>query len=321
MIDYDFCAVALPPSVSAPKKWESRKPVSRMTSRWARLWPLTLLAATLVLSSLGATRELWGREVAALGSTEPAGDDVSSPSNPVSDQRGGELFAKLVQRNEDRTRRLRQYEGIRQYELRNAQGRLSARTVVRMEYRAPDTKTFVTVSEDGSKWIRGFIFNRLMKNEGEAAAGREKRDSSITPHNYAFRFLGEEDLDGYHCYQVQAMPKRQDKYLFEGQIWIDSHDFAVVKIVAHPAKNPSFWIKRVDWVRHYGKLGDFWLPLKDDTAIDVRIFGLKHLSIDYRDYVVNPGPSQSNLGDLDSRRGSSARSAPNSPKPRSPHGD
>jgi hypothetical protein len=221
------------------------------------------------------------------GTAPAVAPSLSSPSSVAADEKGSEIFSKLVEWNDERTRRLERYTGLRQYELRNDKDQLSARAVVRVEFRAPDTKTFETVSEEGSKWIGKFVFKRLISSETEAAAGREHRNSSVTPRNYTFRYLGEQNLDGSPCYVVYATPKRIDKYMFEGQVWIDSREYAVTKIAGHPAKNPSFWIKRVDWVRRYGKFGDFWLPVEDETLTDLRILGKKKLSINYQDYVVN----------------------------------
>jgi hypothetical protein len=288
-----------------------------MAHRRPKLMLAGFLATILALTVPGARIALGAQGLEA-GQQAQSAEGISSGPAPRGDEKGSELFSKLVERNEDRTRRLLKYNGIRQYELRNDQGTLAARTVVRMEYRAPDTKIFNTISEEGSRWIRTFVFNRLMKNEEEAAAGREKRDSSITPYNYAFRFAGEEDAEGYPCYRVEAIPKRKDKYLFEGNVWIDSKDFAVVKIVAHPARNPSFWIKRVDWVRRYAKVRDFWLPMKDETVTDIRIFGVKHLTIDYRDYVVNPQSSATRISELGAARGATSGAAQKGSKPRSP---
>jgi hypothetical protein len=210
-----------------------------------------------------------------------------APDAAAAEAKGSELFSKLVERNDDRTRRLKRYTGTREYELRNDKDQLSAREVVRVQFRAPDTKNFETVSEEGSKWIRKFVFHGLISSESEATAGREHRDSSITPLNYSFRYLGEQELDGARCFVVYATPKRADKYLFEGTVWIDARDFAVAKIDGHPAKNPSFWIKRVNWVRRYGRVGDFWLPMQDETYTEIKIFGKKKLTIRYQDYVVN----------------------------------
>ncbi len=158
-----------------------------------------------------------------------------------------------------------------------------------MQYRAPDTKEFTTTSEKGSGIIRSIVFKRLMQSESETAGGRQHHDSSITPVNYAFRLLGEQDVGPYHCIVVEAIPLRRDKYLFEGQIWIDAQDFAIVRIAGHPARKPSFWINRADFVRQYQKIGDFWLPSRDETFVDVKLYGHKVLTIDHHDYRINGG--------------------------------
>jgi hypothetical protein len=253
---------------------------------------LAILSALITPISQYARQDPSEKEVGRSDVAAPVAANTPNTSSADPHERGADLFAKLVEHNAERDRRLDQYTGIRQYELRNDKGDLAARMVVRMEYRAPGTKTFENVSVEGSRWIRKFVFRGLMNSEAEAAAGREHHDSSITPYNYDFRFEREEDMDGYHCFVVYANPKRQDKYLFEGLVWIDSQDYAVVKIVGHPAKNPSVWIKRVDWTRRYGKVGDFWLPTQDETMTVVRILGKKHLLIDYRDYAVNQPPSE-----------------------------
>lgn len=218
---------------------------------------------------------------------QDADPDTRPPVTAASAAKGEELFAKLVENNERRTRELQQYSATRRYEVSNDNGKSLARQVVKVEFHAPDVKKFETVSEEGSGFVRRMVFNGLMKSEEEAAAGKERRDSSITPHNYTFTYFGEQYLDGRHCYVVYAVPARKDKYLFEGLVWIDSQDFAVAKIAGHPAKNPSFWIKRVEWVRRYAKVGDFWLPAKDETLTEVKIFGKKRLTIEYQDYAVN----------------------------------
>ena len=82
------------------------------------------------------------------------------------------------------------------------------------------------------------------------------------------------------------MPKRLDKYLFGGTVWIDAHDYAVVRIAGHPAKSLSFWIERADFVREYQKIDGFWLSKKDETFVKVRMNGQKVLTIDHSNYSV-----------------------------------
>ncbi|MBI4470681.1 MAG: hypothetical protein HY650_15305 [Acidobacteria bacterium] len=214
-----------------------------------------------------------------------AQNDVVSHPSPGGTA-GEKIFTKLMERNVQRERRLRQYSVARTYSVKNDKGKLRASAQVVLQYQAPSTKVFNIVAEEGSGFVRRGVFKRLMESEVESAAGRSRHDSSITPANYSFEFVGEEDVDGHHCLVVQAIPKRRDKYLFDGRVWIEAHEFAIVRIEGHPAKNPSFWIKQVDFVRRYQKIGEFWLPLKDESVTQVRVFGKNILTIDYQNYEV-----------------------------------
>jgi hypothetical protein len=85
---------------------------------------------------------------------------------------------------------------------------------------------------------------------------------------------------------VQTTAKRADKYLFNGKVWIHAAEFALVRVAGQPAKNPSVWIKRVDFVRRYQKIKEFWLPLKNESITQVRMFGKNILTIDYDQYEI-----------------------------------
>ncbi len=62
-------------------------------------------------------------------------------------------------------------------------------------------------------------------------------------------------------YVLKVEPLTKDKFLYRGRIWVDAEDFAVVRLEAEPAKNPSFWIKNTAVEQVYAKVNDFWLPL------------------------------------------------------------
>ena len=200
---------------------------------------------------------------------------------------GDELFRKLLEHNRIREARLRQYTTVRTYEVTNDRGKRYARQVVRVAYQTPDHKSFQTESEEGSAMVRNMVLKRLIESESEAASGRAHHDSAIKPANYEFTLLGEQDIGPYHCLLVEATPKRKDKYLFEGKIWIDAQDYAIVRIAGEPAKSLSFWITRADFVRQYQKIGEFWLPAQDETWVRMRLSGKKILTIQHRDYAVN----------------------------------
>ena len=206
-----------------------------------------------------------------------------------------QLFSALEAHNEMRKSALRDYTALRTYQVLDLKGKVHAQEIGRMEYRAPDKKTFVVTSEGGSGLIRRAALNPLISSEIEAAAGQERHDSAISPANYSLDLLGEQQVGPYRCFVARAVPKRKDKYLFEGKLWIDVNDYAVVRIEGHPAKKLSFWIERADFVRQYQKIDKFWLPEKDETFVQVRLYGKKVLTIEHQDYVVNGSENQEAL--------------------------
>jgi hypothetical protein len=70
-------------------------------------------------------------------------------------------------------------------------GKVQAEEIGRMEYRAPDQKTFVVTVEEGAGLIRHMALNLLIASEIAAAAGKD-HDSAITPANNAFDLVGEQ---------------------------------------------------------------------------------------------------------------------------------
>lgn len=198
-----------------------------------------------------------------------------------------QVFARLISHNELRNAALANYTSLRTYQVVDLRGKVYAEEIGRMEFRAPDKKTFFVSSESGSKLVRLLALHPLIASEIETAAAKERRDSAITPDNYNLSLLGEQQVGPRHCFVAQAIPRRRDKYLFEGKVWIDAEDYAIVRIEGHPATRLSFWIERANFVRQYQKIGEFWLPQKDQTFVQVRLYGKKTLTIEHRDYVVN----------------------------------
>ena len=219
--------------------------------------------------------------------------NLESPVRPLTPGvNESRVFAELATHNEHRRTALHDYSVLRTYQVIDLSGKVHAEEVGRMEFLAPDKKTFTIDSESGSGLVRHMALNPLIKSEIEAAAGKEHHDSAISADNYSLNLLGEQQVGPYRCFVAEVLPKRKDKYLFEGKLWIDVKDYSVVRIEGHPAKKLSFWIQRADFVRQYQKIDGFWLPQKDQTLVQVRLYGKKVLTIDHRDYVLNAAQSK-----------------------------
>jgi outer membrane lipoprotein-sorting protein len=264
-----------------------------MATHFGRIERLVVVAFILGLASAAPVAQ----SQAAAGQITP--EMVLSRDRAPVVLTGDDVIAQMLQRNLLRNQQLQQYSAVRTYEIRNLEGKVAAQAVVRVEYRAPDKKTFSKASEKGSSIVRHLVFDRLIQSESETSSGREHHNSAITTANYTFTLAGEEEVGPYHCFVLEAIPKRKDKYLFEGKIWIDAGDFAIVKLAGHPAKKPSFWINRADFVRRYQRIDGFWLPCRDETFVDVKMYGRRVFTVDHQQYVIEPANHlQAEKGDL-----------------------
>jgi hypothetical protein len=159
--------------------------------------------------------------------------------------------------------------------------------VVRMVYHKGGSKEFEEVSYNGWGAVRQHVFSKLLEAETEASRPGSPENSRMTPENYSFTMLRVDQVDGRKTYVIEVAPKKHKKYLIRGTIWVDTEEFAIVRMDGEPAKNPSFWTKSVHFGHKYQKVGPFWLAASDNSITDARIFGLTELRIDYFDYVVN----------------------------------
>jgi hypothetical protein len=96
-------------------------------------------------------------------------------------------------------------------------------------------------------------------------------------------------------YVLSVEPRTKDKFLYRGRIWVDAEDFAVVRIKAEPAKNPSFWTRNTEIEHVYVKVSDFWLPAHNHSVSKIRLGGRADFTIEYKDYQVTGASSASNL--------------------------
>jgi hypothetical protein len=199
-----------------------------------------------------------------------------------------EIVGRMQRNNEQRAAALRAYEGKRCYRLsyRGFPAKRDAEIEVVAHYQAPESKSFDVVSESGSKLIQSKVFSRLLESEREAANAENQRQSALTAENYSFTLLGTRPSLYGGCYRLGVEPRRDNKFLYRGEICVNGADFAVESIDAEPAKNPSFWIKETRIKHSYEKIGQFWLPASNETVTKVRLGGTATLSILYSGYEV-----------------------------------
>jgi hypothetical protein len=97
--------------------------------------------------------------------------------------------------------------------------------------------------------------------------------STPVKRDYDFVFLRQEEFGLVPEYVLRIVPKRKDKYLLRGQIWVDTSTFRIRRIEGVPAKSPSLWIKGIHITLQYAELGGMWVPISFDAIATVRFLG------------------------------------------------
>jgi hypothetical protein len=131
--------------------------------------------------------------------------------------------------------------------------------------------------------IQNRVFHKLLESEEQAGDANNRTRTELGPDNYTFSLAGTEGKD----YVLIVEPKQESRFLYRGKIWVDRQDFAVTRIEAQPARNPSFWTTK-SLVHHtYQKLDNgFYLPKENKTVTSVRLGGVATLTIEYQSYQV-----------------------------------
>lgn len=206
-------------------------------------------------------------------------DAASLSTSMTSDQ----IVQRMLDSNEKRARNLRHYTEDRHYQVEfRGFPAIAASMEVEVIYDAPSSKSFRVLSQTGSKLLIDLVLKRLLESEKEAA--RDPGQIALTPENYVFALLGTEAGPDQKLFVFHVEPRENRKFLYRGTIWIDAKDYAVAKIEAEPARNPSFWIKKTEIHHVYSKTGDFWLPERNRSETKVRLGGTAILTIDYGSY-------------------------------------
>jgi hypothetical protein len=195
-----------------------------------------------------------------------------------------EIVTRLGSRDLQRQVSMEGYAGMRRYVLDNQHLHKRAEMLVQVQGDPDGTKHFEVVSEEGWKAAHKHVLRKMLESESETSHPEARAKTRINPENYDFKIAGTEVIDGRTAYVLEVSPRRKEKYLFRGRIWVDAEDYALARAEGQPAKNPSFWTKSTHFVQIYQKSGLLWFPRSTQSVTEAHIFGTTDVNIEYFDY-------------------------------------
>ena len=215
-----------------------------------------------------ATPTLWLSALVLLATLTSLSQSPSSTAdNPDLNQ--------ILQRMEDTLHQdpslSRPYEAKREYKVfRGYETQPTSEVLAQIDFVPPDVKTYKILQTRGNslgeKIVRGIL-------DGETESTQKKQSSEISRANYNFVLLRRQNFGVVPEYVLGIFPKRRERYLLRGQIWVDANTFRIRRIEGVPARSPSFWLKDLHITLQFAQLGDMWIPIAFDGIATVRFQG------------------------------------------------
>lgn len=133
----------------------------------------------------------------------------------------------------------------------------------------PDTKQFWIESSSGG--MEEKVLRDILNRETEPL--KDAQNKEISPANYNFQLVGVQMLDAQRCYLLALNPRREEKDLIRGKIWVDAASYNIVRIEGSPAKTPSWWIRDLYILMSFAEVDGMWLRTFTHAVANVRFKG------------------------------------------------
>jgi len=169
-----------------------------------------------------------------------------------------------------------EYRGLRRLEAKNGDrsGWMEAKT----DYSLSRGFSYEVSAQGGSGFIRDKILRGVLDHELKIIAQGDAAQSALALANYTFEPMGV-DADGLA--NVMLSPKRKDRVLVAGTLFLRPGDGDPVRLQGRLAKSPSFWVKNVEILRTYGRIGGVIMPVALESTAEIRWFGPASLRMSY----------------------------------------
>jgi hypothetical protein len=177
-----------------------------------------------------------------------------------------------------------EYRALRRMEAHNEHFDAKAWMDVWTEADKSGAFRYEVASEGGSGYIRRKVLLAALESEQKLRREGNARRSQLDHTNYQFKDNG--TVDGGLA-SLAITPKRKDVLLVDGWAFVKEDDGDLVRVEGRLSKNPSFWTRRVEIVRRYGRVGDAHVPLEIESIAQVLVAGRSTFHMTYEYEMVN----------------------------------
>lgn len=181
------------------------------------------------------------------------------------------ILTRMAQARAENRTQLRPYSVTRSYKLFGPEKiAAKAEVIADLTFVPPDRKHFEILQAKGMG-LGEKIVRQMLEHETDIV--KDYGSTDLTSANYDFRLVREEEANGRHSYVLEMLPRRKDKTLLRGHIWVDSANYRLLRTEGQPGKAPSWWLRDSHIVLVYGEVGGMWLQTSSESTANVRFVG------------------------------------------------
>jgi hypothetical protein len=182
------------------------------------------------------------------------------------------ILTRMEEARAQNRARFRTYEVTREYRLFGKEKhKPKSEVIAAVTFIPPNSKKYVIRQTHGAATLGEHIVRQMLDGEAEAVNNYAATDISVA--NYDLKFVREDELRGRHCYVLEQIPKRNDKHLLHGTVWVDAETYMLHRFMGKPSKAPSWWLREAHIEFNYGDVDGMWLQTGSEASAIVRIFG------------------------------------------------
>ncbi|HEY6350138.1 MAG TPA: hypothetical protein VI636_12085 [Candidatus Angelobacter sp.] len=179
------------------------------------------------------------------------------------------IVARMMSAQQGNQARIRGYTVKRDYQLLDKQDQPKAQVIASITVLPPNQEQYNIESSSGG--MGGKVLRDIVQKETETP--KEAQHKQLSPENYDFQLLGQEQVDGRNCYVLGMNPRREERDLLRGKIWVDAADYRIHRVEGNPAKSPSWWIRDLHIQMIFASVDGMWLHTFTHAVADVRFKG------------------------------------------------
>jgi hypothetical protein len=151
--------------------------------------------------------------------------------------------------------------------------------------------TYEKLRFEGDGTVKNQVIARYLSAEAEAQT-EQAPSMAVTPENYKFKYKGKAAWNGRDVHVFQVTPRKKRQGLFKGEVWLDAATYLRVRESGRLVKNPSIFLKRVEFVRNYEIQDGIAVPRRVESVVETRLAGKAELTIDFTNFAIDGAAKQ-----------------------------